>query len=117
MSFMLTTEQIINETKTVTRRNGWKFLKPGDVLMAVEKCQGLKKGEKIKPIKPIRVISTHPELLRGITKEEVIMEGFPDMTTGEFVEMFCKTHKGCTPDNVINRIEFEYIVCLNLQTK
>lgn len=109
MSFMLTTEQIRKQTKTVTRRDGWWKLKVGDIVMAVEKCQGLKKGEKIKKLKPIRIISTQPEVLRNITIKEVIREGFPSMTPGEFIEMFCKTHKGCTPDKVINRIEFEYI--------
>ena len=45
MSFALTTKQIEDETKDVTRRNGWWFLKPGDQIWAVEKCMGLKKGE------------------------------------------------------------------------
>ena len=43
---MLTKEQILARTKTVTRRLGWWFLKPGDVVWACEKCMGLKKGEK-----------------------------------------------------------------------
>jgi hypothetical protein len=30
MSFMLTIDQVKNKTKTVTRRTGWTFLKPGD---------------------------------------------------------------------------------------
>jgi len=47
MSFFLTTDQIRNKTKTVTRRDGWLFLKPGDIVQACVKCQGLKKGEKI----------------------------------------------------------------------
>lgn len=46
MSFMLTKEQVLNQTKDVTRRNGWAFLKPGDLIQPVEKCMGLKKGEK-----------------------------------------------------------------------
>jgi len=29
---MLTTAQIKNRTKTVTRRTGWAFLKPGDIV-------------------------------------------------------------------------------------
>jgi hypothetical protein len=31
MSFALTTEQIRVQKKTVTRRLGWEFLKPGDL--------------------------------------------------------------------------------------
>jgi hypothetical protein len=26
----------------------------------------------------------------------------------EFVNFFCSTHPGCTPDSVVTRIEFEY---------
>ena len=37
MSFMITKEQVRNRTKTVTRRLGWAFLKPGDIVNAVEK--------------------------------------------------------------------------------
>lgn len=31
MSFMLTVEQYRNQTKTVTRRNGWRFSKVDDI--------------------------------------------------------------------------------------
>jgi hypothetical protein len=47
ISFMLTTRQVCDRIKTVTRRNGWLFAKPGDLLCAVEKSQGLGKGGKI----------------------------------------------------------------------
>ena len=40
MSFSMTTPQVRARTKTVTRRLGWRFLKPGVVLWAVEKAQG-----------------------------------------------------------------------------
>ena len=63
MSFSATTEQIRNGTKTVTRRLGWTFLKPGDVVMACVKCQGLKKGEKVEKIRPIRIVSVRKEPL------------------------------------------------------
>ena len=60
MSFMLTTEQIRNRTKTVTRRLGWQFLKTGDVLNACVKCQGLKPGETVERLCQIRVTSVPP---------------------------------------------------------
>jgi hypothetical protein len=109
MSFMLTTEQIKNKTKTVTRRNGWKFLKVGEILNAVEKCQGLKKGEKIKHICQIIVIDKSYEELSSITKMELVREGFPNIWTDEFIKMFCKTHKGISKNSIVTRIEFEYI--------
>lgn len=106
MSFMLTKEQMYAGTKSVTRRIGWWFLKPGDVVMAVEKGMGLKKGEKVKKIYPIEVVSVRREPLISITADEVVREGFPDLTIWGFMTMFMKSHKGCEPDTVVNRIEF-----------
>jgi hypothetical protein len=108
MSFMLTTEQIKNRTKTVTRRLGWKFLKVGDILNAVEKCQGLKKGEKIKRLCQIRVVNVRGEPLRLITKDDCVKEGFPNMSPWEFVAMFEKEMK-CKSCDFVTRIEFEYL--------
>jgi len=108
MSFFLTTEQVRAGTKTVTRRLGWGFLRPGDLLMACVKCQGLKKGEAIERIRPIRVVSTRWEPVAAITKEDVAREGFPDMTPAGFVEVFCR-EMGVGPDTLVNRIEFEHV--------
>jgi hypothetical protein len=116
MSFMLTTEQIANRSKTVTRRMGWEFLKAGDMVQAVVKCQGLKKGEKIKPLCVLRVKSVRRERLDCLTrykppygKRECEREGFPDMKPHEFLRFFCKSHKGSWRKSVVTRIEFEYV--------
>ena len=108
MSFFFTTKQVREKTKTVTRRLGWWFLKPGDIINAVEKCQGLKKGEKVKKICQIRIIQTRRGQLDFITPLECIREGFPLMGSKEFIEMFCKVNK-CDSSTIINRIWFEYI--------
>lgn len=108
MSFSMTTEQVYRQQKTVTRRIGWGFLKPGDVLQAVEKAQGLKKGEKVKRICKIVVESTRWEPLCKITKEDCIKEGFPEMSPEQFVNMFCKANKWASYMDV-NRIEFRYL--------
>jgi hypothetical protein len=109
MSFMLTVDQFRNQTKDVTRRRGWGNLKPGDVLMGCEKCMGLKRGEKIKRLGLIRIISTRPEQLDSITQEEVIREGFPNKIPSDFVVMFVLSHKGTSPSSTVNRIEYEYL--------
>lgn len=109
MSFMLTTQQVKDETKDVTRRMGWLSLKSGDILWAVKKAMGLRKGEKIQRLKKIRVINAWREPLNVIDQRECVREGFPHMTPAEFVEMFCATHKGCRPETEITRIEFEYL--------
>lgn len=109
MSFMLTTKQFREQTKTVTRRLSWWNLKPGAILMGVEKCQGLKKGERIQPLGPIRIINVRHERLDRITQADCIKEGFPHLTPMQFISLFMTTHKGCTPDTTICRIEFAYI--------
>jgi len=109
MSFAMTTKQVRNQTKTVTRRFGWWFLKAGDIVQPVEKAMGLKKGEKIQKIGcPIRIISTRKEPLNAITKEDVAREGFGSASAFWFVAMI-RHHYRCAADKEINRIEFEYL--------
>jgi hypothetical protein len=105
---MITKEQVRNRTKTVTRRLGWAFLKPDDIVNAVEQGMGLKKGEKVKRICQIWIKSTRWEPLYRITKEECVKEGFLKMSPDSFIEMFCKLNK-TKRDRLINRIEFKYI--------
>jgi len=106
MSFSITTSQMYEGTKDVTRRLGWSSLKAGDIVCAVEKGMGLKKGEKVKRIGLIEIVSVTQEQLWKITKADVIREGFPEMTASEFIDMFCDTHK-CTMYQWVNRIEFK----------
>jgi len=108
MSFALTERQLLDGTKTVTRRLGWLTLKPGDELLAVNKAMGLRKGEKSRALARIRVISVMREPLDTITPLECAAEGFPGMPPSEFVEMFCAAHaKRCTPTTLVTRIKFE----------
>ena len=109
MSFAMTKKQILDQTKTVTRRIGWKFLKNFQRIQPVEKCMGLKKGEKQKLLgQPIDIMSVRREPLHAITQEDVVKEGFPDKSVEWFIEMFCKANK-CTPDTEITRIEFMFL--------
>ena len=90
----------------MTRRLGWWFLRPGDVVMAVEQARGLKRGEPIRKIYPIEIVSVRTEPLADIAQDDLLLEGFPELTIAEFVKMFCDTHKGCEPETLVNRIEF-----------
>jgi hypothetical protein len=118
ISFALTTDQVRNQTKTVTRRLGWAWLTPGVLLQPVVKGMGLKRGEKVERIgSPIRVVSVRREplvaliQLVGYTFEQgqrdVILEGFPHLDRGQFVRMFM-AHNKCDSTDLITRIEFEY---------
>jgi hypothetical protein len=119
ISFALTTEQVRNRTKTVTRRTGWKDLQPGTLLQPVVKGMGLKKGERVERIgRPIRIVSVRREPLfieghdRGDARYgrmEAAREGFPThVSYGEFVDFFL-AHNGGARSQVVTRIEFEYI--------
>jgi len=127
ISFSLTRDAFLNGSKDITRRYlSWdpeKFPK-GTRLMAVNQCQGLKKGEQIK-YGPIDILSNEPEPLDQIIKQpvrsdqfvsgwmaktETQREGFPAWTTEPrcFVDFFCKANK-CKPDDEIHRIAFRRV--------
>jgi hypothetical protein len=115
MSFALTEPQLFDRSKTVTRRLGWAVLVPGMLVQPVRKSMGLRKGERVHRIcSAVTVAGARREPLRLMTDDEaygraeVVLEGFPDLTPRQFVEMFCDTHKRCTPETVVTRIEFRY---------
>lgn len=119
ISFALTTEQIRNRTKTVTRRLGWKDLKPGTLLQPVVKVQGFRRGEHVDRIGgPIRVVSVTREALSLLSiqprraRSEMRLEGFPDWDAGDFVVMFARHNRLKSIDAFVTRIQFEYVtVC------
>lgn len=108
MSFALTERQLLDRTKTVTRRLGWRNLYVGEQLVAVNKCMGLKKGEKSRELARIRVLAIDIEPLNKCDDDDAMSEGFPEMTGEEFVTMFCKAMR-CIPDTVVTRIWFEVV--------
>ena len=119
MSFSMTTEQVRRGQKTVTRRLGWKNLRSGELLWAVETAQGLRKGEQVKRIRIIRVVSVRREPLDYLLPSEwgytlpdawleCVREGFPELSPEGFVAMFCKAHR-CKPDVTVTRVEFGYV--------
>jgi hypothetical protein len=109
MSFALTTPQVRAQTKTVTRRIGWTFARPGDLVQPIVKGQGLKKGQTVERIgHPIRVVSVRREPLHAITDDDVVREGFPQLSAREFAGMFMD-HNACLFDQLVTRIEFVYL--------
>ena len=108
ISFFMTPEQVKDGTKTVTRRNGWKGLKVDTILRGVLKGQGLGKGGKVETLCIIRVVGVRREPLNLITQADCVAEGFPNLSPGEFVEMYWK-HMKVEHDSLVTRIEFEYV--------
>lgn len=116
MSFALTTAQIRDRSKTVTRRIGWRFLKPGDLVQPVVKTQGIRKGAHVEPIGgPIRITDVRRERIDRLETEprygteELVKEGYPlgIVSPVRFSAWFQATHPS-QPDGLITRIEFSY---------
>lgn len=108
MSFRYTVSKIKLRTKKVTRRKGWKNLKAGECLKAVDRVMGLSKGMHPKILAYIRVISTEWVRLNSTTKEDVIKEGLTTLSPEQFNEFF-SVEMGVELDELVNRIEFEYL--------
>ncbi len=96
MSFAHTKSQILDRTKTVTRRRRWFNLTPGERFWAVEKLQGLKKGDHIMRLALCECVSNLNEQLMEIDKHpgDVAKEGFPGMSVLEFIRLFARIHRG-----------------------
>jgi hypothetical protein len=117
MSCAITTQQVRDRIKTVTRRIGWETLIAGDLLQLVVKGMGLRKGEKIEKLALVRVVGVRREKLARMAispygRIETTLEGYPPGTDKHdpltFIEMFCEAND-CDPSTIITRIEWEYL--------
>ncbi|MDC3312708.1 hypothetical protein OAV22_02100 [Flavobacteriaceae bacterium] len=109
MSFAMTPTQILSQTKTVTRRQGWNKTKVNEELQPVLKGMGLKKGESVTRLGGlIQLISVRNEPIEAITQSDVDLEGFPWMSPDEFVDMYCHANK-VRANEFCNRLEFKYL--------
>lgn len=109
MSVSLTEPQVRARTKTVTRRAGWLMLKPGDRLTLCRKVMGRRAGEPLERLADVEVVSVRRERLAAVTFADCVREGFPAMTPTEFITFFCGTHRDCTADTTVTRIEWRYL--------
>lgn len=108
ISFAMTVPQFIDRSKDVTRRLGWDYLVPGELLWGVEKCMGLKLGEQVRRLGLIEIVSTRAEPLSAISADDVAREGFPGWSPEQFVELFCRG-SNVDAETIVNRIEYSYI--------
>lgn len=115
MSVAYTEDAVVARRKTVTRRLGWVFLRPGDRLTLVRKSMGRKPGEPLVRLAEVKVVGVRFERLCDIAPADVEREGFPDWSTGEFVEHFIRLahlryRDGRAPDEtIVTRIEWVYL--------
>ena len=108
MSVSLTEQPVRDRTKTVTRRLGWLFLKPGDRITLCRKVMGRKPGEPLVRICDVEIVDVRRERLDEITQADVVREGFPSWTIHDFVIMFMRSMK-CDYQTVVTRIEWRYL--------
>ena len=117
------TEQAVRERrKTVTRRLGWRFLKPGDRLTLCRKVMGRKPDEPLERICEVEVVSVRREPLVAMTDDDVAREGigpFDDRfdewyesdgmpPSGSFISWYAQTFD-VNPYDDVTRIEWRYL--------
>jgi hypothetical protein len=113
MSVAYTADAVRDRRKTVTRRLGWLFLKPGDRLTLCRKVMGRKKGEPLERIAEVEVIDVRRERLDDITAGDIIREGFATPAgykadRRHFMQLFRHAMKA-GPDTEVTRIEWRYL--------
>jgi hypothetical protein len=124
MSVAFTEDAVRDRTKTVTRRKGWTFLKPGDRLTLCRKVMGRKPGEPLVRVAEVEVVSVERQTLASLGKcqcwdthprgtvyaeIEVAREGFPGMAPDEFVRRFFVEAQGMGEHDTVTRIEWKYL--------
>lgn len=109
MSVSHTEPQVVDRSKTVTRRKGWTFLKPGDRLTLCRKVMG-RQGAPLVRLAEVVVVHVHRGPLSEIHQDiaDPAREGFPSWSPGEFIEFFCQTFGG-DEDQAVTRIEWRYL--------
>jgi len=109
MSVSLTEHAVVARRKTVTRRRGWLFLRPGDRLTLCRKVMGRRPGEELVRLAEVEVISVRREPLNAITREDVRAEGFEGYAGPAWFVRFWLAHMGGEPDQAVTRIEWRYL--------
>lgn len=122
MSVAFTEDAVRERRKTVTRRKGWAFLKPGDRLTLCRKVMGRRKGEPLVRVAEVEVVAVHREPLDFLLGQrlddpldppypvrEMEREGFPGMDPEEFVRKYFTEAQGMLRDAVVTRIEWRYL--------
>lgn len=118
MSVAYTADAVVERRKTVTRRKGWQFLKPGDRLTLCRKVQGRKPGEPLERLAEVEVVSVRREQLRRMSDDldygcaETLLEGMaggPGIFPSFFIEHYFVNAQGMSRDDEVTRIEWRYL--------
>jgi len=116
MSFNMMQQQVLDKQKTVTRRLGWKNLKVGERLLAVDRIR-VKNAEVLGVIEVVNVrreflSDIHPKAVSEVRKEGVNTLNFCALRRKRcpvcFITLFSKA-MNCERDEPVTRIEFKYV--------
>lgn len=116
MSVAMTTDAVIEQRKTVTRRKGWwvdkngrRLLHAGDRLTLCRKVQGRKPGEPLERLAEVEVVNVSRIGLGVISRADVEREGFPGMEAAEFIQRYFIDAQGIHYGDDVTRIEWRYL--------
>lgn len=117
MSVAFTEQAVRDRAKTVTRRKGWLFAKPGDRVTLCRKVMGRKPGEPLVRIAEVEIVSVRRESLSKLVipphmdygHNEVAREGFPGMRPIDFVTTFFVDAQRMSVHDEVTRIEWRYL--------
>ena len=112
MSVSHTADAVVARRKTVTRRLGWRFAKPGDRLALCRKVMGRKPGEPLERLAEVEIVDVRRERLDDIGPGDIIREGFATSAgyaadRARFIELF--RDFGAGPGTEVTRIEWRYV--------
>lgn len=121
MSVAFTEQAVVERRKTVTRRKGWMFLKPGDTLTLCRKVQGRRRAdgtvEPLLRLTEVEVLAVSREPLATVAAPgELTAEGFPELEADQPYEGACEfIARYFSPQGLgswsdkVTRIEWRYL--------
>lgn len=115
MSVAFTEDAVRAQTKTVTRRAGWSYLAPGDVIDLCRKVMGRRRGEPLVRVARVRVVSVRREHLHCLLMDpaygaaEMTAEGFPGLDPAEFIRRYFIEVQRLDARAEVTRVEWEYL--------
>ena len=102
LAFPRTLALVLDGRQTETRRPGWRDLRAGDRLAAVERVGSAARGE-------IEVLAVHRERLSRVTRAGVRREGFATWTPEEYAAYYLSTAGAASGDPEVTVIRFRRV--------
>lgn len=115
MSVAYTEAAVLDRTKTVTRRLGWRHAEPGQRVVLCRKVMGRKAGEPLHRLVVVQFEDVRRERLDLMLTErtyglaECDREGFPELNPESFLHTYFTKAQGVELDTEVTRIRWSYL--------